>query len=318
MLSYGAYVAEVFRSGHRLDPPLAGQQRRGARALAAAQALRFVVVPQAVRRVVPPLLNDFVSLQKDTALVSRGGVSSTRCSPRATTATTTSTTRRYVVVALFFVVLTVPLARFTDWLQRRCARARAGGCAVSGSVSGPTRGEPLLEVRDLRKSYGDRRRARRHRPDRPAHDVVCLIGSSGSGKSTLLRCLEPARADRRRRDPLRRPRDLRPARRPARGAPADRDGLPGLQPLPAPHRPRQLHARAAPGARRTAGRGRGARPRPARPLRPRGRARDKHPDRLSGGQQQRVALVRALCTGPSCCCSTRSPPPSTPSWSATC
>ena len=78
---------------HRVGPPVAGGQRPGARPLRG-QTLRHVVVPQAVRRVVPPLLNDFVSLQKDTALRRRRPASSRRSSSRATTATTTSTTRR--------------------------------------------------------------------------------------------------------------------------------------------------------------------------------------------------------------------------------
>ena len=73
VLSYGAYVAEVFRSGIESVHPsqLASAETLG---LTRAQALRHVVVPQAVRRVVPPLLNDFVSLQKDTALVSTVGI----------------------------------------------------------------------------------------------------------------------------------------------------------------------------------------------------------------------------------------------------
>ena len=106
-LSYGAYVAEVFRSGIESIHP-SQVASASALGLSRAQALRFVVVPQAVRRVVPPLLNDFISLQKDTALVAVVGVFD-------------------AVFAVLFIVLTVPLARFTDWLQRRDAeRERAG------------------------------------------------------------------------------------------------------------------------------------------------------------------------------------------------
>ena len=74
MLSYGAYVAEVFRSGIESRAPLAGRQRAGPRALARRRRCGTSCVPQAVRRVVPPLLNDFVSLQKDTALVASVGL----------------------------------------------------------------------------------------------------------------------------------------------------------------------------------------------------------------------------------------------------
>ena len=123
--SYGAYVAEVYRAGIESIHP---SQISSAVALGLSrpQALRFVVVPQAVRRVVPPLLNDFVSLQKDTALVSTVAVFDAVFQPRDYTAFNFNYTP-YVVVACFFVVLTVPLARLTDWMQRRWAeRERAG------------------------------------------------------------------------------------------------------------------------------------------------------------------------------------------------
>ncbi|MFC6287146.1 amino acid ABC transporter permease [Nocardioides sp. GCM10027113] len=125
VLSYGAYVAEVFRAGIDSIHP---SQMASAEALGLSrpQALRHVVVPQAVRRVVPPLLNDFVSLQKDTALVSTVAVFDAVFAARDYTAYNFNYTP-YVVVALFFVVMTVPLARFTDWLQRRwMEKERAG------------------------------------------------------------------------------------------------------------------------------------------------------------------------------------------------
>ena len=125
VLSYGAYVAEVFRSG--IDSIHPSQvNSASALGLSRAQAMRFVVVPQAVRRVVPPLLNDFVSLQKDTALVSVAGVFDAMFQARDYGSYHFNYTS-YVVVGLFFIVLTVPLARFCDWLQRRwMERERAG------------------------------------------------------------------------------------------------------------------------------------------------------------------------------------------------
>ncbi len=125
VLSYSAYVAEVFRAG--IDSIHPSQLNSAAAlGLGRAQTMRFVVVPQAVRRVVPPLLNDFVSLQKDTALVALvGGVDAVAAARDYTNYHFNYTP--YVVVALFFVVLTVPLARFTDWLQRRWLdKERAG------------------------------------------------------------------------------------------------------------------------------------------------------------------------------------------------
>jgi polar amino acid transport system permease protein len=125
VLSYGAYVAEVFRAGIESIHPsqVASAEALG---LSRAQTMRFVVVPQAVRRVVPPLLNDFVSLQKDTALVAVVGGFDAVFAARDYGNFNFNYTP-YVVVAAFFVVLTVPLARLTDRLQRRYAeRERAG------------------------------------------------------------------------------------------------------------------------------------------------------------------------------------------------
>ena len=126
MLSYGAYVAEVFRSGIESIHPsqVASAEALG---LSPGQAMRYVVVPQAVRRVVPPLLNDFVSLQKDTALVVVGRRLRGAVRGAGLRATTTSTTRRTSWWPASSSLLTIPLARFTDWLQRRMRRARAGG-----------------------------------------------------------------------------------------------------------------------------------------------------------------------------------------------
>jgi len=125
VLSYGAYVAEVFRAGIESIHPsqVASAEALG---LGRGQTLRFVVLPQAVRRVVPPLLNDFVSLQKDTALVAVVGGFDAVFAARDYANFNFNYTP-YVVVAAFFVLLTVPLARLTDWLQRRYAeRERAG------------------------------------------------------------------------------------------------------------------------------------------------------------------------------------------------
>ncbi|HET9671923.1 MAG TPA: amino acid ABC transporter permease [Actinomycetota bacterium] len=122
VLSYSAYVAEVYRAGIDSVHP---SQVASARSLGLSriQSLRFVVLPQAIRRVIPPLLNDFVSLQKDTALLAVLGVVEA-----ARAAQIYSSYRfnysSFVVAAFLFVLMTIPLARFTDWLIERDRRRR--------------------------------------------------------------------------------------------------------------------------------------------------------------------------------------------------
>ena len=125
VVSYGAYVAEVFRAG--IDSIHPSQVNSAyALGLGRGQTMRFVVVPQAVKRVVPPLLNDFVSLQKDTALVAAAGVFDALFAARDYGNFNFNYTP-LVVAAGFFIVVTVPLARWCDWLQRRwMERERAG------------------------------------------------------------------------------------------------------------------------------------------------------------------------------------------------
>ena len=125
VLSYTAYVAEVFRSGIASIHP---SQRAAARSLGLTgwQTNRHVVLPQAVRRVIPPLLNDFVSLQKDTALVSvLGPIEALRAAQIIVYGKFNYTP--YIVAALLFIALTIPLARFTDWLTARQERERSMG-----------------------------------------------------------------------------------------------------------------------------------------------------------------------------------------------
>ncbi|CAL9378796.1 amino acid ABC transporter permease [Streptomyces sp. Tu 3180] len=124
-LTYSAYVAEVFRAGIESVHP---SQRAAARSLGLTnrQALRFVVLPQAVRRQVPPLLNDLVSLQKDTGLVSIGGaVDAVRAADIVAGRSLNYTP--YIVAGLVFVVLTIPMTRLTDWVTARTERRRAQG-----------------------------------------------------------------------------------------------------------------------------------------------------------------------------------------------
>jgi polar amino acid transport system permease protein len=125
VLSYGAYVAEVIRAGIESVHPsqIASADALG---LSRFQAMRHVVVPQGVRRVIPPLLNDFVSLQKDTALVGAAGLFDALFVAQDYANFNFNFTP-YTVVAGYFIVLTIPLARLTDHLQHRAMeRERLG------------------------------------------------------------------------------------------------------------------------------------------------------------------------------------------------
>jgi polar amino acid transport system permease protein len=127
VLVYSAYVAEVYRAGIESVHP---SQEAAARSLGLSHAktLRFVIIPQAVRRVIPPLLNDFIGLQKDSALVALiGPIEAFRQSQIDVAATFNYTP--YLVTALLFLLLTIPLARLTDWLVARDRRRQSGGGA---------------------------------------------------------------------------------------------------------------------------------------------------------------------------------------------
>ena len=122
VLVYTAYVSEVYRAGIESVHP---SQEAAARSLGLTkwQAMRFVVLPQAVRRVIPPLLNDFIGLQKDTALVGTVGAIEAFNQANIDVNATFNFTP-YLVATLLFVAITIPLARFTDWLIARDRKRR--------------------------------------------------------------------------------------------------------------------------------------------------------------------------------------------------
>ncbi|MCG8918736.1 amino acid ABC transporter permease [Actinokineospora sp. PR83] len=120
VLVYSAYVAEVFRAGIESVHP---SQVAAARSLGLdhRRTLRLVVLPQAVRRVLPALLNDFVALQKDCGLISvLGAVDAVRAAQIESSLAYDFTP--YVVAGLLFVLLAVPSGRLADWASRRAAR----------------------------------------------------------------------------------------------------------------------------------------------------------------------------------------------------
>ncbi|HEU0115780.1 MAG TPA: amino acid ABC transporter permease [Thermomicrobiales bacterium] len=128
ILTSSAYQAELFRAGIE---SVHASQRAAARSLGLSnsQALRYVVLPQAVRRVIPPTLSNFVALQKETALISvLGPLEATRQAQIYASLNFNFTS--YVVAGLIFIAVTIPLARFTDYLLQRAAERRTIGGAV--------------------------------------------------------------------------------------------------------------------------------------------------------------------------------------------
>lgn len=128
ILAYSAYVAEVFRAGIE---SVHESQRAGARSLGLSQTqtLRHVVIPQATRRVIPPLMNDFLSLQKDVALLSLIGIIEVFRRANSIKDSTANFTP-IVVAAVIFLALTIPETRLVDWYTAR-QRKRTGGSVVA-------------------------------------------------------------------------------------------------------------------------------------------------------------------------------------------
>ena len=120
ILTYSAYVSEVWRAGIEAVHP---SQRLAARALGLSygKSLRLVVMPQALRKVTPALMNDFVAMQKDVGLISvLGAVDAVRAAQIEVAHTFTYTP--YVIAGLLFVLLALPMIRLTDWLSARLRR----------------------------------------------------------------------------------------------------------------------------------------------------------------------------------------------------
>ena len=245
VLVYGAYVAEVYRAGLE---SIHWSQAAAARSLGLSQwqTMRHVVIPQAVRRIIPPLLNDFVALQKDTALVSFVGV-----------------VEILNYAGLYKNQLLQPLARHRrrdrvpDHHDPGDALRRLPHPHRQGTHAGPM--SAFVELRDVHKRFGDNEVLRGVDLAVDEHQVVCLIGPSGCGKSTLLRCINALETIEEGEIHIDGERVSGPRRRRQRVARRRRHCVPELQPLPAHERARQRVARAAQGAQARPRRGRGAR-----------------------------------------------------------
>jgi polar amino acid transport system permease protein len=134
-ITYGAYMAEVYRAGIEAVPR---GQMEAARSLGMShgQSMRFVIVPQAVRKVVPPLLNDFIALMKDTSLIVVIGGFEVVQAGRDVQSTYFNGSG-LVVAAILFLLVTIPLARIVDRLiAREQAKSERGGTPIT-TTSGP-------------------------------------------------------------------------------------------------------------------------------------------------------------------------------------
>ncbi|WP_336631034.1 MULTISPECIES: amino acid ABC transporter permease [unclassified Microbacterium] len=127
-LTYSAYVAEVIRAGIEAVHP---SQRLAARALGLshAQTMRRVVLPQALRKMTPPLMNDFISMQKDVGLISILGAVDAIAAARSVASLTYNFTP-YVVAGLLFVILAIPTIRLTDWYTARLREREQTGAIL--------------------------------------------------------------------------------------------------------------------------------------------------------------------------------------------
>ena len=175
-LSYGAYVAEVYRAGLNSVHP---GQRDAALAigLTERQATRHVILPQAVRRVGPPLLNDFIALQKDVALIAIIGVTGEAFREAQILTAANFNYTPLIAAAMLYLAITIPMARLLDRWER--GRARSVNAA-----------DAVLEFAGVTKSFGELQVLDGIDLEVAEHEAVAVIGASGSGKSTLLRCVD--------------------------------------------------------------------------------------------------------------------------------
>jgi polar amino acid transport system permease protein len=136
-ITYGAYMAEVYRAGIEAVPM---GQTEAARSLGMShgQSMRYIIVPQAIRKVIPPLLNDFIALMKDTSLVSILGAADVVYVGRQIQSETFNGSA-LMLGAFMFLIVTIPLARFVDYLiareQKRTQRGGGGGSDDGGDVT---------------------------------------------------------------------------------------------------------------------------------------------------------------------------------------
>ncbi|MGK9234178.1 amino acid ABC transporter permease/ATP-binding protein [Inquilinus limosus] len=200
----GAYIGEIFRSGIQ---SVDRGQMDACRALSMSygQAMRLIIVPQGIRRVLPALVNQFIGNVKDSSLVYfLGLLASEREIFRIgqDQAVVTGNLSPLLLAGVFYLLVTVPLTHLVNWIDIRLRIGRSTtGAGASGLVevgelevatarSGEARfNGGSLTVRDLSMAYGDHEVLKNVSLTVKPGSVTCIIGPSGSGKSTLLRCL---------------------------------------------------------------------------------------------------------------------------------
>ena len=176
-INYSAYEAEIYRAGLQAIP--AGQMEAAlALGMSRLMALRRVIVPQAVRIVIPPVTNDFIALFKDTSVCSVITLVELTKQYSILANSTGGAIEFALAVAFLYMMMSVPLSWFSRWSERRL-----------GSVRRERRGMGMIEVIDLVKWHGTIEVLRGVNLSVARGEVAAIIGPSGSGKSTFLRCL---------------------------------------------------------------------------------------------------------------------------------
>ena len=172
---YAAYMSEVYRAGIQ---SISRGQMEAARSLGMTyfQAMRYVILPQAVRVILPPVGNEFITLLKDTALVSAVAVPDMTRRGREFQASTFIIIETCVMVALVYLVMTLLATRLVSWVAKRSKFERYLM-------------EPIIHVKNVHKWCGTVHAFQGVNLDILKGQVVVVIGPSGSGKSTLLRCI---------------------------------------------------------------------------------------------------------------------------------
>lgn len=163
VMGYSAYVSEVLRAGFNDVHP---SQRASARSLGltSGQTTRLIVIPQALRKVAPALMNDFISMQKDVGLISvLGAVDAVRAAQIDVASTYNFTP--YVVASLLFILMSVPFILLNDWYTERLRSSELSGRKryerndhiTTEASDSPVSNKTVLRLDDVRKSFGNTR-----------------------------------------------------------------------------------------------------------------------------------------------------------------